>query len=76
MIDSVETSQMFRSPIVTDRISGRSRFPPQVGHGLLTMYFSSSVRTKSESVSRKRRSRFVMTPSNVALYVFSPRSWR
>ena len=52
MIDIVETSQTFRSPIVTARISGLRRLPPQVGHGRVTMYFSSSVLTYSESVSR------------------------
>ena len=52
MIDIVETSQTFRSPIVTARISGRSRLPPQVGQGRVTMYFSSSVLMYSESVSR------------------------
>ena len=45
VMDRVAMSQMFRSRIVTDRISGRSRLPPHVGQGLLTMYFSSSDRT-------------------------------
>ena len=43
VIDIVETSQTLRSPIVTARTSGRSRLPPQVGHGRVTMNFSSSV---------------------------------
>ncbi len=43
VIDIVETSQTFRSPMVTARISGLSRLPPQVGHGRVTMNFSSSV---------------------------------
>ena len=42
VIDIVETSQTLRSPIVTARISGRSRLPPQAGHGRVTMNFSSS----------------------------------
>src|SRR5882724_1404764 len=67
---------MLWSSTVTARTSGLSRLPWQVGHGRVTMYFSSSVLMYSESVSLYRRSRFVMIPSNVALYVFSPRSWR
>jgi hypothetical protein len=52
VIDIVDTSQTFRSPIVTARISGRRRRPWHVGHGRVTMNFSSSVLTNSESVSR------------------------
>ena len=52
VMDIVETSQTFRSPIVTARISGLRRLPPHVGHGRVTMYFSSSVLMYSESVSR------------------------
>ena len=57
---------MFRSATLTASTSGRSRLPPQVGHGFWTMNFSSSVRMYSDSVSLNRRSRFVTTPSNVA----------
>ena len=64
---SVEMSQTFRPSIVTPSASGRSRLPPQVGHGRATMYFWSSVLMYSESVSRNRRSRFVITPSKVAV---------
>ena len=67
VIDITETSQMFLPSTVTARISGFSRRPWQTGHGRVTMYFSSSVLMYSESVSRYRRSRFVTTPSNVAL---------
>ena len=72
----VEMSWMLRPSIVTASTSGRRRRPLQAGQGRSTMYFSSSVLMYSDSVSRKRRSRFVTTPSNVAQYVFSPRSWR
>jgi hypothetical protein len=59
-MDRVAMSQMFRSRIVTDRISGRSRLPPQVGQGLLTMYFSSSadvVRVRLAEASLEVRDR-------------------
>ena len=52
VIDIVEMSQTLLPSTVTARISGFSRFPPQVGHGRLTMNFSSSVLMYSESVSR------------------------
>ena len=52
MIDMIETSQIVAPSIVTARISGFSRLPPHVGHGRVTMYFSSSVLMYSESVSR------------------------
>ena len=58
--------EMLRPSTVTARTSGRRRRPRQVGHGFWTMNFSSSVRMYSDSVSLKRRSRLVTTPSNVA----------
>ena len=59
--ESPDTSAMLRSSrCVTARTSGRSRLPPQVGHGFWTMNFSSSVRMYSDSVSRYRRSRLVI----------------
>ena len=72
----VATSWMLRPSIVTASTSGRSRRPAQAGQGRATMYFSISVLMYSDSVSRKRRSRLVTSPSKVAQYVFSPRSWR
>ena len=45
------TSEMLRPSTLTARTSGRSRRPLQVGQGLVTMNFSSSVRMYSESVS-------------------------
>ncbi len=52
VMDLRETSEMFSPSTVTLRTSGFSRAPPQVGHGRATMYFSSSVLTHSDSVSR------------------------
>ncbi len=74
--ERVDVSAMLFPSTVTARVSGRRRLPWQVGQGLLTMNFTSSVRMYSDSVSLKRRSRLVTTPSNVATYEFSPRSWR
>ena len=66
MTDRPATSEMLRPSTLTARTSGRRRRPRQVGHGFWTMNFSSSVRMYSDSVSLKRRSRLVTTPSNVA----------
>ena len=52
LTDMAATSAMCRSPMVTPSASGLSRRPPQVGQGRSTMYFSSSVRMYSDSVSR------------------------
>ena len=52
LTDMPATSAMCRSPMVTPSTSGLSRRPAQVGQGRSTMYFSSSVRMYSESVSR------------------------
>ena len=66
VIVRTEISQMLRPSTVTPIASGRRRLPSHTGHGRSTMYFSSSVLMYSDSVSRKRRSRFVIRPSNVA----------
>jgi hypothetical protein len=42
VIDRVATDEMSRPSTVTARTSGYRRLPLQVGHGLVTMYFSSS----------------------------------
>ena len=72
--DSPDTCATFSPSTVTARTSGLRRRPAQVGHGFWTMNFSSSARMNSDSVSLKRRSRLVITPSKVAVYEFSPRS--
>ncbi len=51
-------------PTVTHNASFLRRAPPHARHGRLFMYRPSSSRTLSESVSRNRRSRFPITPSN------------
>src|SRR3989454_8455003 len=42
------TSPMLLPWSSTDRLSGRSRLPPHVGHGCSIMYSSSCSRTRSE----------------------------
>ena len=68
---------MFRPPTVTASDSGRSRIPPQVGQGRLVMYRSISSRVASDPVSRYRRSRFGITPSNVVVksWLAPERDW-
>ncbi len=62
-----ETSQIGlsppRGPTRTKRASRRSRVPSQVGQGRVLRNFASSSRMWTDSVSRKRRSRFGSTPS-------------
>ena len=57
---------MLRPSTVTARASGPQPPAAHAGHGRATMYFSISVLMYSDSVSRKRRSRFVTSPSKVA----------
>ena len=63
------TSMMFRPQTVTARASGLRRRPAQEGHGRRAMYRSSSPRMYSDSVSRKRRVMFRMTPSKGVCHV-------
>ena len=67
--DSSATCEMVWPPILTHSASGLSRAPWQASHGTSVKYFCRSSRAQSLSVSRKRRSRLVMTPSNGFLVV-------
>ena len=68
--DSSETSPICRPPIFTHSASGLSRKPWQALAGHVgEIACASSSRAHSLSVSRKRRSRLVMTPSNGSLGV-------
>src|SRR5437879_543315 len=62
------TSPRLFPPTSTARLSGRSRLPPQVGHGCSTMYASSCSRTPSEAVSRYFFSTFLRTPFQLDSY--------
>ena len=67
-MESAVSSAMFLPPIVTARVSGRSRAPLHARHGISRMNCSSFSRAASESVSAWRRSMFGMAPSNVVQY--------
>ena len=63
-IESAAISDMSLLTIFTARDSGFRRFPVQASQGWTVRYFSSSSRTQLESVSRYRRARFGIIPSN------------
>jgi hypothetical protein len=65
-MDSAQISAMLRPSMVTARISGLSRLPPQVGQGTSRMYPSYFSRDHSDSVSACRRSIHCITPSKPA----------
>ncbi len=56
---------MLVPPTSTDRLSGRSRLPPQVGHAIATMYSSYCCRTESLLLSWYRRSTLLRIPSQL-----------
>ena len=62
--DMSHSSLMFLPPTVTARLSGERRLPWQASHGTALMYDSISSLIHEEDVSRKRRSRLLMMPSN------------
>ena len=64
LIDMSATSPMCSPPTLTHSASGLSRKPLQASHGTSWKYFAISSRAQSLSVSRQRRSRLVITPSN------------
>ena len=61
--DKVVTWWMFSPPIVTARIAGLRRAPPQVLHGMTAMYSSSLSLTLSLSDSLCRRMTLDSAPS-------------
>ena len=62
-IESSQTSAMWRSLIVTARLSGLSRAPPHAVHGTSRMYPSNCSRAQSLSASWWRRLIHGITPS-------------
>ena len=69
-----QKSLIFLPPTVTARLSLERRLPPHASHGTALMYDSISSLIHEEDVSRKRRSRLLMMPSNSVSYVPRPYS--
>ena len=67
--DILVISVMDFPSIVTARLSGFNRFPPQAGQGIELMNFSISDRIASDVVSLYRLSKLVITPSNCPVYI-------
>ena len=64
LIDMAETSMMSSPAILIASASGFRRLPPQCSQTAADWYWANSSRVACESVSIKRRSRLLTTPSN------------